>query len=119
MGSMLGPNRIIAEDVKSCTCCCYIRCATLIVLVGGNALAPNRRNSVPFTVRTSRQRSCTQRLVVCNNWDLERLDLLNGQALGCYQHSVLIVLTFNPLNARPLYAGLQSITPRQPPYSNY
>ena len=23
--------------------------------------------------------------VVCNNWDLELLDLLNGLALGCYQ----------------------------------
>ncbi len=26
-------------------------------------------------------------LVVCNNWDLEPLDLLNGLALGCYQPS--------------------------------
>ena len=25
-------------------------------------------------------------LVVCNNWDLEPLDLLNGLALGCYIH---------------------------------
>ena len=33
-------------------------------------------------------------LVVCNNWDLEPLYLLNGLALGCYQPSpeVLIVL---------------------------
>ena len=23
-------------------------------------------------------------LVVCNNWDLEPLELLNGLALGCY-----------------------------------
>ena len=28
----------------------------------GNALAPNRHNSVPCTVRTSRQRSCNQRV---------------------------------------------------------
>ena len=26
-------------------------------------------------------------LVVCNNWDLEPFDLLNGLALGCYQPS--------------------------------
>ena len=26
-------------------------------------------------------------LVVCNNWDIEPLDLLNGLALGCYQPS--------------------------------
>ena len=32
------------------------------------------------TVRTSR-------LVVCNGWDLEPLDLLNSLALGCYQPS--------------------------------
>ena len=32
-------------------------------------------------------------LVVCNNWDLEPWDLLNGLALGCYKPSpeVLIV----------------------------
>ncbi len=24
-------------------------------------------------------------LVVCNSWDLEPFDLLNGLALGCYQ----------------------------------
>ena len=28
-----------------------------------------------------------KRLVVCNSWDLEPWDLLNGQALGCYQPS--------------------------------
>ena len=35
-----------------------------------------------------------QELVVCNNWDIEPLDLLNGHALGCYQPppEVLIVL---------------------------
>ena len=34
-------------------------------------------------------------LVVCNNWDLEPFDLLNSQALDCYQPSseVLIVLS--------------------------
>ena len=33
-------------------------------------------------------------LVVCNNWDLEPLDLLNGLALGSYQPfpGVLMVL---------------------------
>ena len=31
-------------------------------------------------------------LVVCNSWDLDTLDLLNGLALGCYQpsHEVLL-----------------------------
>ncbi len=33
-------------------------------------------------------------LVVCNNWDLEPVDLRNGLALGCYEPypEVLIVL---------------------------
>ncbi len=44
--------------------------------------ASNRRNSVPCTVRTSRHRSCSKGLVVCNDWDIKRLDLLNGLALG-------------------------------------
>ncbi len=68
----------------------------------GNALAPNRRNSLPCTVRTSSKGRATKGLVVCNNWDLEPLDLLNGLALGCYQPSpeVLIVLRVNDFFAR-------------------
>ena len=31
-------------------------------------------------------------LVVCNNWDLEPLDLQNGLALGCYQPSPEVVI---------------------------
>ena len=31
-----------------------------------------------------------KRLVVCNNWDLEPLDLLNSVALGCYQPSPVV-----------------------------
>ena len=36
-------------------------------------------------------------LVVCNNCDLEPLNLLNGLALGCYQPSpvVFMVLIYN------------------------
>ena len=44
-----------------------------------------RRNSMPCTVRTSRQRSWNQiakGLVVCNSWDLEPS---NGLAQGLYQ----------------------------------
>ncbi len=59
---MLGLNRVRTKDVKSCVYCYYLRCATLIVRVGRNTLAPNRRNSVLCTVRTFRQRSCNQRV---------------------------------------------------------
>ena len=31
-------------------------------------------------------------LVVCNNWDLEPLDLLNGLALGCCQPSPEVLI---------------------------
>ncbi len=58
-------------------------------------MAPIKRNSVPYTVRTPDIGRAIKGLVVFNNWDLEPLDLLNGLALGCYQLSteVLIVLT--------------------------
>ncbi len=45
-----------------CTYCCYFRSDTLIVRIMGNALAPNRCNSLSCIVRTSRQRSCYQRV---------------------------------------------------------
>ena len=70
---------------------CYVRCATLLVWVGGECLGPKQgHNSVSCTVRTSRQGSCNQRvLVVFHNLDLEPLvDLLNGLALGWYQPAV-------------------------------
>ncbi len=33
-------------------------------------------------------------LVVCNNWDLEPLDLINGLALGCYQPSPEVLIVY-------------------------
>ncbi len=50
------------HSVESCNYCCYVRCATLIIRVGENASAINRRNSLPCTVKTSKQRSCNQRV---------------------------------------------------------
>ncbi len=62
-GSMLSPDRVIAKEVKSCTYCCYVRSSTLTVRVGGaSALYPNSCNLLACTVRTSRQRSCNQRV---------------------------------------------------------
>ena len=34
-------------------------------------------------------------LVVCNNWDLEPLDLLNGLALGGYQLSLEVLIVWS------------------------
>ena len=31
-------------------------------------------------------------LVICNSWDLEPWDLLNGPALGCYQPSLEVLI---------------------------
>ena len=41
--------------------------------VGGKALAQNKRNSLPCTVRTSRQRSCNQR-VSCLLYSMARIN---------------------------------------------
>ncbi len=77
MGSMLGPNRAIAKDVKSWTNCCYIRCVTLIVCEVIIGLCPNRHNSVPCTVRTPDIARAIKGLFVCNDWHLEPLVMLN------------------------------------------
>ncbi len=72
-GSMLNQNRVIANDVKSCDYCYYIRYTTLIVR--WNALAPN---SLPCTVRSSRQKSYNQR-VGCLLYSMARIfDIWNG-----------------------------------------
>ena len=34
-------------------------------------------------------------LVVCNDWNLEPLDLLNSLALGCYQQSPEVLILLN------------------------
>ncbi len=45
-GSNFSPNYVITKDVKRFFYYCYVRFATLIVLVGENALAKYRRNNV-------------------------------------------------------------------------
>ena len=57
-GPMLDPNRVIAKDVKSCTYCCGINSTSR-----GNVLDSNRRNSLPCTVKTSRQRALTKKYI--------------------------------------------------------
>ncbi len=50
-------------------------------------MATNSRNSVPCTVGLPDKGRAIKGLVVCTNWDLETLDLLNGLTLGWYQPS--------------------------------
>ncbi len=40
--------------------------------------------------------STIKELVVCNNWELEPLDLRSGLALGCYQpsHTMEVLIVF-------------------------
>ena len=44
-------------------------------------------------------------MVVCNKWDLEPLDLLNGMALGCYQPSTEVLIVFNNNNKKNVIAN--------------
>ncbi len=72
------PNSVIAKDFQSCRYCCYVRCATFIVRVGGNTLTQNRRNSLPHSARTFRQRSYNQK-VGCLLCSMDRIfDILDG-----------------------------------------
>ena len=84
--SMLDPNNELAKDVKSCTYCCYVRWATLIVCVRG-MLVPIGATQYHAQLGLQDKGRAMKGLVVCNDWDLEPLDLLNGLALGCYQPS--------------------------------
>ncbi len=96
IGSMRGQSHDITKDVKSCTYCCYVRWTTLIVWVGGMPRPQTGATQYHEQLRLPDKGRAIKGLVVCNNWDLEPLDLLNGLALGCYQLSpeVLIISIF-------------------------
>ena len=49
----------------------------------GNTLTINRRNHAQLGITD--KGLAIKGLVVCNDWDLEPLDLLSGLELGCYQ----------------------------------
>ncbi len=60
---MLGSNCVvIAKDVKVIPTAAVCQMRNINSMSRGNALAPNRCNSVPYTVRTSRQRLCYERV---------------------------------------------------------
>ena len=61
----------------------------------GNALAKTGATQHHAQLKLTDKGCAIKGLVVCNDWDLVPLDLLNCLALGCYQPSpeVLIVLT--------------------------
>ena len=82
MGSVL-----CQKDVKNCTYCCYVRCLTLIVLVGGMPWPQTGATLYHAQLGLPDKGRAIKGLVVCYNWDLEPLDLLNGLAPGCYQPS--------------------------------
>ena len=46
-------HRLITKDVKNGSYCCYVRCETLIVRVGGMPWSITRHNSLPCTVMAS------------------------------------------------------------------
>ncbi len=98
MGSMLGPNRVIAKDVKSCTYCCYVRYATLIVWVGGMPWPQTGAIQYHVQLGLPDKRRAIRGLVVCNSWDPEPWDLLNGLAPGCYQPSPEVWLVCSLVN---------------------
>ena len=64
MGSILGPNCVMAKDVNSWTYCWYMMCTTIIAWII-NVLAKNMCNSLSYT---SRQRLCNQGMLTCNSW---------------------------------------------------
>ncbi len=53
-------------------------------LIGGMPWPQTGATQYHAQVRLPDKGRAIKGLVVCNNWDLEPLDLLNGLALGCY-----------------------------------
>ncbi len=59
-------------------------------------------------------------MVVCNNWDLDTLDLLNGLALGCYQsyQQTFVIMTDQKLTSKMAQLNLRLITDSKKGESN-
>ncbi len=106
MDSMLGPNRVITKDVKCCTSCCYVRWATLILWVVETPWPLNRRNSLPYTVRTSRQSSCNQR-VGCLQFLGSRVSLLT---LGCAINRLVVCFLVWLGSMKGMFIGLAQLS---------
>ncbi len=64
-GSMLNPNCVLAKDDKSCTYCWYVIYATLIVQIGGNALAPKSATYYHVQLGLTDKGYAIKGLVVC------------------------------------------------------
>ncbi len=90
MGVMLGPNRVIAKHVKSCTYCCYVRCAPL--LVGGMSCPKTGATQCQAQFGLPDKGRAIKGFDVCENRNLETLYLLNSLALNCYQPSPEVLL---------------------------
>ncbi len=84
---ILGPNRFKAKNVKSCTYCLYVRCVTLILWVGGMPWPKTCATQYHAIAQLGLPGRAIKGMAVCNSWDLESWDLLNGLALGWYQLS--------------------------------
>ncbi len=85
---MLHANSVISKDVPTTT---NVRCASLIVRVKGMSW----RNSLPFTVRTFRQRLYNQKVgcLLCNMamiYDLWSMGLIFEQAQGAWSSPLLL-----------------------------
>ena len=81
---MLDPKLVMAKDVKSWTYRCYVRCATLIVCISGMPRSKTGATQYHAQLGLPDKGRPIKGFVVCNSWDLEPLDLLNGLALDCY-----------------------------------
>ena len=76
MGSIIGQNRVKAKDVKSCTYCCYVRCASLIVWVKGMPLPQAGATQYHAQLELPDKGRAIKGSVICNDWNLKPLDLL-------------------------------------------
>ncbi len=99
MGSILGPNSVIAKDGKIRTYYCYV----IKSMSRGNVLAQKSITHYHVQFGLQNKGRAIKGLVISYSWDLEPLYLLNGLALGCYQPSSLVYLVINKVYLDMLY----------------
>ena len=81
---MLSQNHVLAKSVKSCNYCCYVRCLTLIVLVGGDALAQTGTYHYHDKLGTQDKGLAIKGLVFCYVYSMDRIyDLRDGPFDKC------------------------------------
>ena len=63
----------------------FFECIALVNKLYNTSISMKNEQFINIQLGLPEKGHAIKGMVVCNSWDLEPLDLLNGLALGCYQ----------------------------------